>query len=159
MIRYTVRFSVGLVRGRCVGWFVKFPVLLRFLPSLPRSLFLLPPSLACYRGLHTVALCKSAPLSRRHVPVESQLEKTQSSPHLRWAQLWRFIKSDLIFLVVAVAVSHVHYQCVYMCMCCRIIKQIISHLSVLVCRFFYLSLTCHSFSLGRERFIFCLVPP
>lgn len=109
---YSVRFSVGLLRGRCVGWFAKLPVPPRSLPSLPRSLFLLPPSLACYHGLCTVALCKSVPSSRRHVPVESRLENTQFSSHLRWAQLWRFIKSDLILLVVAVAVSHIQYACV-----------------------------------------------
>jgi hypothetical protein len=102
----------GLLRGRCVGWFVKLPVLPRSLPSLPRSLFLLAPSLACYRGLHTVALCKSVASSRRHVPAVEGKTPPTSSPHLRWAQLWRFIKSDLILLTIAVAVSHINYTCV-----------------------------------------------
>ncbi len=120
------------MRGRCVGWFVKLPVLPRSLPSLPCSLFLLGPSLACYRGLHTVALCKSVASSRRHVPAPEGKTPPTSSPHLRWAQLWRFIKSDIILLTIAVAVSHINYNtcvgvcvcvcyhtcmCMYMCMC------------------------------------------
>lgn len=110
----SIRLTVGLLRGRCV---VKLLAFSRSLPSLPRSLFLIAPSLACYRGLHTVALCKSVTSSRRHIPPADE-KSPSSSPHLRWAQLWRFIKSDLILLVIAVAVSrHVLYMC--LCVCAR----------------------------------------
>ena len=108
----SIRLTVGLLRGRCVVRLLAFS---RCLPSLPRSLFLIAPSLACYRRLHTVALCKSVTSSRRHVPLADK-KSPSSSPHLRWAQLWRFIKSDLILLVIAVAVSrHVLYMCLCVC--------------------------------------------
>ena len=102
-------YSTGLLRGRCVGWFVKLPILPGSLSSLPRSLLLLAPSLVCCRGLRTVALCKSVVSSRRHVPAAAEGKTPPiSPPHLRWDQLWRFIKSDLILLTIAVAVSHIN---------------------------------------------------
>ena len=132
----SIRLTVGLLRGRCVVRLLAFS---RCLPSLPRSLFLIAPSLACYRGLHTVALCKSVTSSRRHVPPADK-KTLSSSPHLRWAQLWRFIKSDLILLVIAVAVSpHVLYMC--LCVCARC-DMYLSH-----------SICCHSslfLPLGRH---------
>lgn len=111
--------STDLLRGRCVGWFVKLSILPVSLSSLPRSLLLLAPSLVCYRGLRTVALCKSIASSRRHVPAAAEGKTPPTSPpHLRWDQLWRFIKSDLIFLTIAVAVSHINLITLHVCTCC-----------------------------------------
>lgn len=71
-----------------------------FIRYFPRGI-LVP---AFYHRFRTVALCKShrvdpAPLARH------PYQNDQYVP-LQWRQLWKFIKSDVVLLLIAVAVSY-----------------------------------------------------
>ena len=67
-----------------------------------------PGSVVFIHGLRTVALCKSRwrdlPPSSRH-PYGRLRSQQTNTHHLKWSQLWSFIKSDVWLLVVAVMVS------------------------------------------------------